>query len=203
MTGVAALAGTWALALSFAALFVRRIASLLRVCVMQALGASLVAAAQGWARNAALLYLVAVLALALNGLALPIAVRRMIDRTTMPASIGLRCGLAGSATAAFALVAASSAAVTPQTTGVDPDLLTMGVSVLLLGLLLLAARSHHLLPALGLLSSQNGLVLAGCAIPGLPPPVLILAVVPLVPSLVVMNSWLHDRNRPAAAPPWA
>ncbi len=201
MTGVAALAGALALSLSFAALCAGRIGAVLRVCALQALAAALAAGAQGWAQHAASLYLAALLAFALNGLALPLLLLRLSGRTTMPSPIRWRYGFVVSVAAAFALVAASVAAVMRLTEGEQFELLALGLSVLLLGMLLLALRSHRLLPALGLLSSQNGLVLAACAIPGLPPSALLLAVVPLVPSLVVMSVWLHDRNRLAVAPP--
>jgi len=81
------------------------------------------------------------------------------------------------------------------------DPLALGLSILLLGLLLLALRSHPLLPALGLVSSQNGVVLAACAIHGLPLSALVLAAVPLVPALVVASVWLHDENQPCPASP--
>jgi hydrogenase-4 component E len=201
MTGVAALAGGLALSLSFVALFTGRITTALHICALQALAAALAAAAQGWVRHAPLLYLAAGLAFALNGLVLPFALRRMTERTTMPSSIGTRWGFIGSAAAAFALVAASIAAVMPATVEAHLELLAVGLSILLLGLLPLALRSHPLLPALGLLSSQNGVFLGACTIPELPSSVLLLAAVPLVPSFVAVSAWLHERNRLAVAQP--
>jgi hydrogenase-4 component E len=186
------LAAALALSLSFATLFAGRVATVLRICVLQALTAALAAGVQGLQRQAASLCLAALLAALLNGLALPFALRRMIGRGTMSSSIGLRCGVFGSAAAAFALVAASIAALTA---GEDGEPLALSLSVLLLGLLFLAFRSHPLVPALGLLSSQSGLVVAACAIPGLPPPVQLLAAVPLVPSLAIASMWLQGRNR--------
>jgi hydrogenase-4 component E len=199
--GVAVSAGALALSLSFAVLFSERIDTALRVCALQALAVALAVGAQGWVRDAAFLCLAGVLAFALNGLALPFALRTLGRRSTMPSSIEPRCGRVGSAVAAFALVVASVLAVMPPTAGEQFELVAMGLSLLLLGLLLLALRSHPLLPAAGLLSSQNGLVLAACAIPGLSPPVLLLAVVPLVPSLVIAGLWLQERDRPGVAPP--
>ena len=201
MTGVATLAGASALSLSFATLFAGRIDTALRVCVLQALAAALAAGAVGWVRHAPLLYCVALLAFVLNGLVLPLALRRMTGHAILPPTVRLRCGFLGSSGMAFALVAVSVAAVMPLTGGQDPEMLALGLAVIQLGLLLLAVRSHDLLPGLALLSSQNGLVLTACAIPGLPPSILLLAAVPLVPSLVVTSAWLHDRNRLDLAQP--
>jgi hydrogenase-4 membrane subunit HyfE len=202
VTGVATLAGASALSLSFATLFAGRIDTALRVCVMQALAAALAAGALGWLRHAPLFYFAALLAFVLNGLVLPFALRRIIGHAVLPPSAGMRCGFLGSSAMAFALVAASVAAVVPLTGGEDLEMLALGLAVIQLGLLLLAVRSHDLLPGLALLASQNGLVLTACAIPGLPPSILLLAAVPLVPSLVVTGAWLHDRNRLDPAPPW-
>lgn len=202
MTAVTTLAGALALILVFVALFTGRLGAALRICMMQAAAVALAAASQGWARHAVSLGLGALLALALNGLAL-VALRRLAGRATMVPSIGWRCGSAVSASAAFALVAASVAGVMRLADGQQFELLGLGMSIVSLGLLLLAVRSHRLLPALGLLASQNGMVLAACAIPGLPISVLLLAVVPLVPSLAIASLWLHDRGRLAVAPPWA
>jgi hydrogenase-4 membrane subunit HyfE len=202
VTGVATLAGASALSLSFATLFAGRIDTALRVCVLQALAAALAAGAVGWVRHAPLLYFVALLAFVLNGLVLPLALRRMTGHAILPPTVRLRCGFLGSSGMAFALVAASVAAVMPLTGGQDPEMLALGLAVTQLGLLLLAVRSHDLLPGLALLSSQNGLVLTACAIPGLPPPILLLAAVPLVPSLVVTSAWLHEQNRLDLAQPW-
>jgi hydrogenase-4 component E len=203
MTGVATLAGALALCLSFLMLFTGRIAPLLRICTVQAAAIAIVVGAQGWARHDASLCFAALAAFALNGLVLPLALRRLIERPAPPACGRWRCGFAASAAAGFALVAASVAGAMRLVDGEQFELLALGLSILLLGLLLLAVRLHRLSPALGLLVSQNGVVMAACAIPGLPTSVLLLAAVPLVPSLAVMSLWLQDRNSVAVAPPWA
>ena len=197
MTGAATLAAAFALCLSFACLSTGRTLIGLRIVTLQALTAALAVAAQALAQHSASLLLAAVLAFGLNGIVLPIALRRLIG----PATIAHRCGLIASAAAAFALVAVSAAAVMQLTEGRPLELLALALSVLLLGLLLPAFRSHRLIPAVGLLVSQNGIVLATGAIPGLPLSVLFLAAIPLVPSVLAVSVWLHDRNRLAVALP--
>jgi hydrogenase-4 component E len=202
MTGVATSAGALALTLSIVTLFAGRFGTALRICMLQALAVGLAAAAQGWARHSASLCLAALLVCTLNGLGLPMALRRLVAGTATPATIGWQCGFAPSASAAFVLVAAAVAGSMRLADGEQCELLALGMSIVLLGLLLLAVRSHRLLPVLGLLVSQNGMVVAASAIPGLPMSVLLLAAVPLVPSLAVASLWLHDPDRLALAPPW-
>jgi hydrogenase-4 component E len=171
--------------------------------MLHAVAVALAAGAQGWARQDASLCVAALLTFAFNGLVLPLALRRLIERANKGSSIRWRCKFTASTAAAFALVAASITAAMRLVDGEEFELLALGMSILLLGLLLVAVRSHRLLPALGLLSSQNGVVLTAGAIPGLPLSALLLAAIPLVPSLAVASLWLRDRNRLAAAPPWA
>jgi hydrogenase-4 component E len=201
MTGAAGLAGAMALSLSFVLLFAERIDTVLRVCGLQAMAAAVAMGAQGWAEHAAPLCFAALLVFALNGMVLPLVLRRLIARANIPLVAGWRSGFAISAVAAAVLVAVPVAGAMRLTQSGQFDPLALGLTILLLGLLILALRWHPLLPALGLLSSQNGVVLAACAIPGLPLPALILATVPLVPALVVASVWPHDGNRQALTPP--
>jgi hypothetical protein len=52
-------------------------------------------------------------------------------------------------------------------------------------------RSHALAPVLGVLSSQNGLVLVAGAHPGVSLPAALAVAVPLVPGLVLTDIWLR------------
>ena len=61
----------------------------------------------------------------------------------------------------------------------------------LLGLLLAVMRSDAWAPALGLLSSQNGLVLVAGASPDLSLLAALAVAVPLVPGLVLAGKWLR------------
>jgi hypothetical protein len=73
--------------------------------------------------------------------------------------------------------------------------------VLLLSLLLMALRSHPAVPALGLLSSQNGVLLAACSTSDLGLPILLLAAIPLVPALAIAGERLTGgTHSPAASP---
>jgi hypothetical protein len=93
MTGIAALAGALALSLSFALLFAQRISPLLHIGTVQALAAALALGALSWAQHDAALCVAALLALALNGLALPLALRRLIERAATSYSVRWRTDL--------------------------------------------------------------------------------------------------------------
>jgi hydrogenase-4 component E len=173
MTGIA---GAAALLLSVALLCVRRTGTAVLLCALQALvaAASLGEAAPSIALCAALL----------NGVALPLAAARLSGgavatvRGNRIVSGGVTLTLVTAAGTIFARVAAGG-------------LSAVGVSVTLLGLWLLVVRSDALAPAVGLLSSQNGLVLIAGVHPDLSLPAALAAAVPLVPGLVLADRWLR------------
>jgi len=161
-------AATLALLLSIGLLCARRIGTATRLCALQGLCA---AAALGGTDVAT-----ALLAGALNGIALPAA----LARSDGAAPLGVRGRAVLSWAAVVALLLATNAAVAPA-----------GVAVALLGLSLIGLRSHALLPVVGLLSSQNGIVLVAAAQPALARPMALAVAVPLVPALVLAESWLR------------
>ena len=202
MTGAATLAGASALSLSFATLFAGRIDTALRICVLQALAAALAAGAVGWVRHAPLLYFVALLAFVLNGLVLPLALRRMIGHAILPPTVRLRCGFLGSSADGVCtgggLCRGSDAA---DGRARSRDRWPWGS--LSYSWACCSWRCVRILCCRGWLCCRRRTAWSStaCAIPGLPPSILLLAAVPLVPSLVVTSAWLHDRNRLDLAPP--
>ena len=173
MIGVA---GAAVLLLSIGLLWARRIDTAVRLCALQAVfaAASLGEAALG----------PALLAVALNGLALPVALARSNGATLLT----LRGGAVVSWAAALVLLLVTVAGFSRPGTG---GMAAVGVSVALLGLLLILVRSHALAPALGLLSSQNGLVLVAGAHPHVSLPAALAVALPLVPALVLADNCLR------------
>jgi len=188
MTGAAQLCGALALLLSFALLCQRRLRMSVWLCAVQALLVALAMGLQGTLPLA----LFALLAFALNGLALPLALLRAGDRTggqpgvTPPVMILL----------AVLLVAVAVAVAMRLGIGTRTETLAVALSILLLGLLGIAGT-----PSLGLLSAQNGFILAAGAIPGLPPEALAVVAVPCLPALMIALAWLRRFDRREAAPP--
>jgi hypothetical protein len=182
VSGVAHLAGAFALVLAIALLCVRRTGTAVFVCAVQALLAAAALGASDWH-----VAIIALLAFALNGLALPLTLRRILRRPGMSPIANLRGRGVVSWLAALVLVAVSAAIFTQIRTAEPGEALVLGSSIVLV-----AQRSHPLAPALGLLSSQNGLLLVASATPGLPLLALMVVVVPFVPALVLANAWLRQ-----------
>jgi hypothetical protein len=166
--------GAAALLLSIGLLCARRIDTAVQLCALQALFA---AASLGEVA-------VAILAFALNGVVLPLAVARMNGDTMLT--------VRGSAMLSWAVVLALLAATGIVLARVGTDgLAAVGASVALLGVLLIVLRSHALAPAVGLLSSQNGLVLVAGAHPDVSLPAALAVAIPLIPALILADNRLR------------
>jgi len=187
VTGAAQLCGALALLLSFALLCQRRRRTSVCLCAVQALLVSLAAGLQGTLPLA----LFATVAFVLNGLALPFALLRIGDRSGRQPSFGPPA----LALLAVALVAVAVAVAMRLGTGTRTETLAVALSIMLLGLLQITRT-----PSLGLLSAQNGLILAAGAVPGLPPLALAVVAVPCVPALMVALVWLRRFDRLEAEP---
>jgi hypothetical protein len=111
---------------------------------------------------------IALCAVVLNGVALPLAITRMNSAAIMT----VRGGAIASWAATFGLVTVISALFARFGAGGS---VANGVSVALLGLL----------------ASQNGLVLVAGAHPALSLPAALATAVPLVPGLILANRWLR------------
>jgi len=169
-------ASTAVLLLSIGLLCARRIDTATQLCTLQALFAAITL---GEAATA-----IAVLAFSLNGLVLPLAIARANNVTIL--------SLRGNALLSWAVTLALLVVTGLIFAKVGADgLVAAGVSVALLGPLLIVLRSHALAPALGLLSSQNGLVLVAAALPDVSLPAASAAAVPLIPALVLAETWLR------------
>lgn len=199
MTGAAQWAGALALLLSFALMYARTSGVALRICALQGLSAVLAAGVQAWAQAATQAGLVVMLAAALNGVAMPLVLQRLTDRPGAKPIPRKNHGVRASV-AAVALVTISVVVATRVLPGTDAPIFAGGLSILLLGLLLAAVRPTRNMPAFGLLSAQNGMVLAASVVPGLPTFTFLACVIPLVPGLLAADMWLRRADRPRVAP---
>jgi hypothetical protein len=160
-----------ALVLSVGLLWPRRIDTAMRICALQALVAVLPLAMKTPA--------VAGLAFVLNGIAMPLVMVRTggtltPDESKHPMPV---CGLA------IAFVVVIIAVFARMGAG---GTVTAGAAIVLLGLLPGALGRHSSAPV-GMLSAQNGLVLAASAAPDMS----LAAAVPLTPALVLCEAWLR------------
>ena len=169
-------AGTAVVILSIGLFCARRPDTSSRLCALQGL---LAAVPFADARLA-----VALLALAFNGIALPVA----IARTANTATFGVRAN--DRIAWAVVLLVLTVAWISFGRLGAA-GLLASGISVVPLGLALTVLRPNALAAAVGLLSSQNGLVLIGSARPDLPLPAALAVALPVLPALLVAGHWLR------------
>jgi hydrogenase-4 component E len=168
---VAHVLGGIMLLISFTLLYQRRVAAVINALATQ--GAVLAAAAawQGFVQGAPQLYLTALIALVAKGVLIPLALRILVRRFNLDRTVEVALGIGVSMIAGVALVALAILVVLP-TTGSAKALtredLALALSVVLLGMLMMITRRNAILQVAGLMSAENGLILAAVGVTGMP-----------------------------------
>jgi hydrogenase-4 component E len=169
---VSHLLGGGVLLLSFVMLYQRRIGAVINAFAVQ--GATLAAAAawQGYVQGAASLYLTAAIAFAAKAVMIPLALRYVVGRLGLHREAESALGIGASLLAAIGLVGLSVLVVLPVTArGATPIArtdLVIALSVVLLGMLATIARRNAVSQVIGLLTLENGLILAAVGVAGMP-----------------------------------
>ncbi|NKC32612.1 hydrogenase-4 component E [Falsiroseomonas selenitidurans] len=169
---IAHLLGGAVLLMSFVLLYQRRLEAVIGAFAVQ--GALLAAAAfwQGFAQGAPHLYVTALLAFGAKALLIPLALRIALRRLGLHRTVETALGVGPSLLAAIALVGLSVLVVLPATAGQAQALtrenLALALSVVLLGMLMMIARRNAISQLIGLLSLENGLILAAIGVQGMP-----------------------------------
>jgi hydrogenase-4 component E len=169
---VSHLLGGGVLLLSFVMLYQRRIGAVINAFAVQ--GALLAAAAawQGWVQDAPGLYVTAAIAFGAKAVAIPLAFRLLLGRLGQHKAVETAPGMGATLAAAIGLVGLAVLVVLPVTAGGATPLarvdLTIALSVVLLGMLALIARRNAISQVIGLLSLENGLILAAIGVVGMP-----------------------------------
>ena len=198
---MAHLLGGAALMLSFALLYQRRILAVINIYAVQALTLAAAAAWQGWSQDAPHLYVTALIALVAKGVVIPIALHRIVLRLKIHREIETTLGIFPSMILGVALVALSISVVLPSTSAAQTHTLTredltLALSVVLLGMLMMITRRNALTQVVGFLSMENGLILAAVGIEGMPLVVeLSVAVLVLVAFVVFGVFFFRIRER--------
>jgi hydrogenase-4 component E len=156
---------------AFALLSQRRLAAMVTLIQAEALVLSAAAFAQGFSQSDDGLYLTGIITLAIKGILLPIALRRIVHRfnliraveTVMPVGLSMIIGVMLIGVAVMAVLPPSLSAVT-----LTREDLAIALSIVLLGLLVMTTRRNALSQVIGFLSAENGLVLAAIGMPGMP-----------------------------------
>ena len=169
---VAHLLGGGMLLVSFVLLYQRRVLAVIGAFALQ--GALLAAAAawQGWVQAAPQLYVTALIALLAKAVAIPLALRALVRRLDLHRTVETALGIGSSLVAGVALVALAIMVALPATAGVRAAIaredLALALSVVLLGMLMMITRRNAILQVVGLMSMENGLILAAVGVAGMP-----------------------------------
>jgi len=169
---VSHLLGGGVLLLSFVLLYQRRLGAVISAFAVQ--GALLAAAAawQGWVQGAPGLYLTALLALVAKAVLIPPALRYLVGQLGQHRVVETSPGIGASLLAAIGLVGLSVLVVLPVTASSGNPLsrvdLTIALSVVLIGWLAMITRRNAVSQVVGLLSLENGLILAAVGVAGMP-----------------------------------
>lgn len=187
------------LLMSFALLYQRRLFSLLNVFAAQALALGAAAAWQGYIQGESHLYTTALLTLGLKAIVIPIALHKIIvkfaiHRTIEPAlSIGLTMA------AGVSLVMLSILLVLPVTVdaaALSREELSLSLSVVLLGLLMMITRHNAVSQVVGFMSIENGLILGAIGATGMPMIVEMMVAFSVMVAFIIFGIFLfHIRDR--------
>ncbi|MCQ4161303.1 hydrogenase-4 component E [Roseomonas sp. GC11] len=168
---VAHLLGGGMLLSGFVLLYQRRLAAMTGAFAAQGALLALAVAWQGFIQEEPGLFISALVAAAVKAVLIPLALRAFILRLGLQRRVEPGLGIGASLIAGVALVALACLVVLPATAGAAALLredLAIALSVVLLGLLMMVTRRHAIGQVVGLLSLENGLVLAASGVQGMP-----------------------------------
>lgn len=156
---------------SFMLLYQERLYALLNLFALHAVVLSLSVAWQAYIQDAPHLYVTAVIALGFKGIAIPLALHRIVRHLHIHRSIEAVGGVGLTMLAGMGLVALSIAVVLPVTVHSDSlarEDLAFSLAVILLGLLMMVSRHNAVSQVVGFMSLENGLILAATGAKGMP-----------------------------------
>jgi hydrogenase-4 component E len=157
--------------MSFLLLYQDRILALLRIYTLHAVVLALSIAWQAYLQGAPHLFIPAAIALVFKAMAIPIALRRIVERLGIHREIETVGSVGVTMLGGIGLVALSMVVMLKVTPLADPlarEDLTFALAVVLLGLLLMVTRRNAVSQVVGFMSLENGLVLAATGAKGMP-----------------------------------
>ncbi|TCZ60955.1 hydrogenase-4 component E [Roseicella aquatilis] len=168
---VAHLLGGGMLLISFVLLYQRRVGAVINALALQGVLLACAAAWQGHVQSAPQLYLTALIALGAKAVLIPLALRTLLRRLDLHRTVETALGVGPSLVAGVALVALAILVVLPITAGnraIAREDLALALSVVLLGMLMMITRRNAILQVVGLMTLENGLILAAVGVAGMP-----------------------------------
>ncbi len=168
---VAHLLGGAMLLLSFVLLYQRRVTAVINALGTQGALLALAAAWQGYVQGAPQLYLTALIAFLAKTIFIPFALRALVRRLNLHRTVETAMGIGPSMVAGVAVVALAILVVLPVTAGaraIAREDLALALSVVLLGMLMMITRRNAISQVIGMMSMENGLILAAVGVAGMP-----------------------------------
>jgi hydrogenase-4 component E len=156
---------------SFVLLYQRRMLGVLNAYAAHALTLAAAVAWQAHVQVAPHLFVTAAIALGFKAIVIPLLLYRMIARLGIHRTVEAVIGVGPTTIAGASLVALSIAVMLPITSAAEVlvrEDLTLALSVVLLGLLMMVSRRNAVSQVVGFMSLENGLVLAAAAARGMP-----------------------------------
>ncbi len=156
---------------SFMLLYQDRMYGLLNVFALHALVLSLSVAWEALVQGAPHLYITAAIALIVKAIIIPLALRRIVQRLNIHRTVETVVGIGPTMLAGIGLVALSMALmlqVTAEADALARQDIAFALSVILLGLLMMVSRRNAVGQVVGLMSIENGLILAAAGAKGMP-----------------------------------
>jgi hydrogenase-4 component E len=156
---------------SFMLLYQDRMHGLLNVFALHAVILALSVAWEAWVQHAPHLFITAAIALVIKAIIIPIALHHIVRRLAIHRTVETVVGIGPTMLAGLGLVALSTALMLRVTGEADPlarQDLAFALSVVLLGLLMMVTRRNAISQVAGLMSIENGLILAATAAKGMP-----------------------------------
>jgi len=157
--------------MSLVLLYQDRLYALLNIFALHAMILAMSVAWQAWIQDAPHLYVTAAIAFGFKGIAIPIALRRIVVRLGIHRQIEKVIGVGSTMLAGLALVTLSMVVMLRVTAGATPiarEDLAFALAVVLLGLLMMVTRHNAVSQVVGFMSLENGLVLAATGAKGMP-----------------------------------
>ncbi len=156
---------------SFMLLYQDRMFGLLNVFALHAFILALSVAWEALVQNAPHLYITAAIALIVKAIIIPMALRHIVLRLGIHRTVETVVGIGPTMLVGIGLVALSMALMLQVTGASDPlarQDLAFALSVILLGLLMMISRRNAVGQVVGLMSMENGLILAAAGAKGMP-----------------------------------
>ncbi len=182
------------LLLSFTLLSQRRIAATIDTYALQAFTLAVAACWQGWVQHEPTLYLTGAIAFGAKAVIIPFMLRRFVRRLHLSAAMEPALGIFASMALGVALVALSIMVVLPTTItaqALTREDLSLALSVVLLGLLMMITRRTAFTQVIGFMSLENGLILAAVGVAGMPLVVELSVAVLVLIGFVVFGAFLR------------